>query len=86
MSKTYSIIANDEIKRKLVRFYVMFSIAEQEFNARISIIEKKMRKETKIKDIEFFFADNELAGIGNESRTMQLIHRSELDDQQCNDV
>jgi hypothetical protein len=41
----------------------------------LSDIEKKMAKETGIEDIEFFFCDGDLAGIGNTSRTMKLIHR-----------
>ena len=36
-------------------------------------LETKMRQETSIDDIEFIFIDGQLAGIGNISRTMELI-------------
>jgi len=37
-----------------------------------------MAKKTGIENIEFFFCDNEIVGIGNVERTMRLIHDVEF--------
>jgi hypothetical protein len=37
-----------------------------------------MAKKTSIENIEFFFCDNEIAGIGNVERTPRLIRDIEL--------
>lgn len=42
-------------------------------------IEIAMEKQTKIKEIEFFFCDNEYVSIGNYLRTMELIGRDGLE-------
>jgi len=39
-----------------------------------------MEKATGIKGIEFFWCDGEIAGIGNMSRTLPLIHDTELEE------
>ena len=40
--------------------------------------EEEMVKKTGIENIEFFFCDNEIAGIGNVEKTIRLIHDTEL--------
>lgn len=77
--KKYKIKKSPALIRKLVRFYRLLSVAEQSHYEYIGRLEQLMEKETGIKGIEFFYADGELAGIGNADRTMELIHRSELD-------
>lgn len=43
-------------------------------------IEKRMRDITGIKDLEFIFGDDgSVAGIGTTSRSMELIHDTELE-------
>jgi len=38
-------------------------------------LEALMKEESNIDDIEFFWVDGAIVGIGNESRTMKLINR-----------
>ena len=40
--------------------------------------EREMAKKTGIENLEFFFCDNEIVGIGNVERTMRLIHDVEF--------
>ena len=77
--KKYKIKKTPKLIRKLVHFYDMYIINERRFYAKNSMIEKQMEAETGINGIEFFYADGELAGIGNADRTMELIHRRDLD-------
>lgn len=42
-------------------------------------IEKRMSKETGIKDLEFFQSDGDWCGIGNGDRTMSLLQRNKLE-------
>ena len=62
-------------KIKVEKYWAMLEELEEDFYRKLYMLENKMRKETGIKDLEFFWADNEIVGIGNESRTMKLIHR-----------
>jgi len=39
-----------------------------------------MEIKTKINGIEFFMNDGEFIGIGNEKRTMELIHDTEIEE------
>jgi hypothetical protein len=41
-------------------------------------LEKEMSIKTGIKDLEFFFCDNEIVGIGQGNREMALIQREKL--------
>jgi len=54
--------------------WIALEQAEREFSQRVLEIEQKMQEETGIKDIEFFACDGEYVGVGNDSRTMKLIH------------
>lgn len=42
-------------------------------------LEKVIQELTGIPNIELFFCDNDFAGIGHLERTMELIHREELE-------
>lgn len=52
---------------------------EENFYRGIGRFEEKMSKETGIPDIEIFFCDGEMVGIGNYDRTMKLIQRNQLE-------
>ena len=62
-------------KKRLKKYWRLLDIVEEEFDKKVSEIEKQMSLEFAIKDIEFFWCDGAIVGIGNESRTMELIHR-----------
>lgn len=49
-----------------------FRQEERKFDRAISKINKWLSKETGIPGAELFFSDGELAGIGNQDRTMEL--------------
>lgn len=51
---------------------------ESKFYKQLYKLQDKMRKETNIKGLEFFYCDGENVGIGNESRDMELIYDHEL--------
>jgi len=59
-------------------YWDMFQIEQTLLWGKISEFEKDMSKKTGIENLEFFFCDNECAGIGNLERTMKLIQRKEL--------
>ena len=60
---------------KLKKYWVALEKAESDFLAQTNFIEAQMQKELKIDDLEFFWCDNSIVGIGNARRTMKLIHR-----------
>ena len=57
------------------RYWKELSKIETDFCKKITVLEKKMEKDTGIKGIEFFWNDNEIVGIGSVDRKMKLIHR-----------
>jgi len=73
MKKEYTIKRPD--KRRLKKYWDKLELLESIFYHGVELIEKDMQKETNIKDIEFFWADNEIVGIGTGARTVELIHR-----------
>lgn len=64
----------NKISKKQAKKYFeeLYKITE-EFHRKVYTLEDKMAKETGIEDIEFFWVDNSICGIGNASRTMHLI-------------
>lgn len=72
-----------KITPKLIRilkaYTRLFKKIEGKYYSSIDKLEKQMRKETDIKDIEFVFCDGEFSGIGNTDRTMELIFRYKLE-------
>lgn len=48
---------------------------EGEFRKKIYNLERQLAEETGIEDIEFFWCDNSIVGIGNANRTIELIER-----------
>jgi len=79
MKKQYKIQVTPKTIKQLKFFWKKYLEIECKFYANIHELEKRMEKETGIKGIEFFYCDNECAGIGNMERTMPLIHRNKLE-------
>lgn len=61
-------------RSKVKKYWKYLEEIEETYYRELSLLEDVMRKETGIKDIEFFHNDG-VVGIGNESRTMELIQR-----------
>jgi hypothetical protein len=72
--KKYKIIPTREQTKIIKAYWEKFIILEDEFFSRLKDLELDLEHETKIKGIEFFSCDGEYCGIGNNDRTMKLIH------------
>jgi len=75
MSKKYNLMPTEKQKKIIEKYFKKFIKIEDVFYKQISEIEKQMSKEAGIEDLELFMSDNEVVGVGNVSRTMELIHR-----------
>ena len=64
---------------QLKPFWKEMRTEQSKFHKKLIEIEKRMEKATKIKDIEFFWCDEGIVGIGNTDRTLELIHDNELE-------
>ncbi len=64
-----------DYRKKVKKYWKMLEHIETQFIAQVSILEQQMAKEIGIKDIEFFFVDGEIVGIGSESKSLELIYR-----------
>jgi len=62
-------------RKKVKKYWKYLEEIEDTYFRELSLLEDVMRKETGIKDIEFFHSDGGVVGIGNTSRTMGLISR-----------
>jgi hypothetical protein len=56
----------------LDKYQTKFQEIDYKYWQSLLLLEKKMKKETGISDIEFFWADGAVVGIGNVSKTMKL--------------
>ena len=72
--KRYKYRAKD-YKNKVKKYWKELEELEDMFYQQLEILENKISKEIRIKDIEFFWCDNNIVGIGNISKTMELIQR-----------
>ena len=79
MVKKYKIKKTKKLIKLLKSSWQAFKTVEDEYYEYIQLIEKKLAKITGIKDIEIFHCDGEGVGIGNYSRTMELIRKEELE-------
>ena len=61
--------------KQLKKYWDALEKAESDFWAKTNLIETQMQEEFKIKDLEFFWCDNSIVGIGTADRKMKLIHR-----------
>jgi len=71
MAKKYKTKAPN--RKTLKKYWKALEILESRHFKEIWDLEKKMAKETGIKDICFFSCDGDYVGIGNGSRTMKLV-------------
>ena len=79
MKKTYKIKITKKLINQLKSYWVEAHQAYNNLFGELNEIEAKMVKKTGIKEIEFFWVDNEIVGIGNADRTMPLIQREKLE-------
>ena len=81
MKKKYAVVPTKAQIVVMRDFWVRMQEIEDGFYKEIFELEKEMAKVSKIKDIEFFRSPDDgcYCGIGNDSRTMELIQRDELD-------
>ena len=65
-----------KISRKVFEKYMgLMELAWGEYYAKTLAIERDLRDESGIKDIEFVWVDGCIVGIGNQSKTMKLMQR-----------
>jgi len=62
-------------KKQIKHYFYSLEILESNFYDAVNELEEKMKFETGIDDLEFFWVEGNVVGIGNEDRTMKLIHR-----------
>jgi len=79
MKKKYSIKPTEKQLNLMKLYWAMLGCEETRFYAKVYKLEKKMREDTGIDDLEFFQVDNDFVGIGNIERTMVLIQREQLE-------
>ena len=80
MRKTYKIKVTKKLLNQLRSFWQEVRKIQDCYDTEIAKVEVKMQRKTGIKDIEFFFRENEIVGIGNAARNMRLIHDTELEE------
>jgi len=78
MRKKYKIKVTKKLLKQLRPFWQESRKVQGRYNIKLRKLEEEMANKTGIKNIEFFFCDNEIAGIGNVERTMRLIHDVEF--------
>lgn len=64
--------------KKLKPYWKKLQELEGEFNLNVHALELKMQNNLDISDLEFFWRDG-YCGIGDEARTIKLIHKCELE-------
>jgi hypothetical protein len=78
--KKYKIEKTKKLIKQLNPYYKQYKEIENRYYEDIRDLEIEMEGVLGIKEIEFFFCDNEMVGIGTADRTMALVHRKELED------
>lgn len=64
--------------KKLKKHWKELKSLQNDFYRKVGIVENAMQGELGIDDLEFIYHDG-YCGIGNLSRTIELIHREELE-------
>jgi len=72
--KTYKIKPTKTQLKIINKYWHELEKVEDIYYNIISNLEKKMEEETGIMGIEFFASDGEHVGVGNDDRTLSLIH------------
>ena len=78
MRKKGKIKVTRKLLKQLKPFWQELQKIQGSYNIKIVELEERMAKKTGIENIEFFFCDNEIVGIGNVERTLRLIRDTEL--------
>ena len=78
MRKKGKIKVTRKLLKQLKPFWQELQKIQGSYNIKIAELEERMAKKTGIENIEFFFCDNEIVGIGNVERTIRLIRDTEL--------
>ena len=63
---------------QLVILWPEVELLQQKFYEELNVLEKKIRKQTGVDDLEIFCAEGIPVGIGDINRKMRLIHDDEL--------
>jgi hypothetical protein len=82
--KKYKYPKTKKLIKRLKPYYEQFKEIEDRYYKEIGDLEREIEGVLGIKNIEFFFCDNECAGIGNADRTMELIHLEEIENGKIN--
>jgi hypothetical protein len=77
--KKYKYPKTKKLIKRLKPFLITYKLVEEQYWKEICKLEKAIQELTEIPNIELFFCDNEFTGIGNSERTMELIHREEIE-------
>jgi len=77
--KNYKYPKTKKLIKQLKPFLLTYKLIEEKHSKDIYKLEKSIEELTGIPDIELFFCDNAFVGIGNADRSMELIHREELE-------
>ena len=80
MRRKYKIKVTKKLLKQLKPFWRKLQKIQNIYNSKIVELEEEMVKKTGIKNIEFFFCDNDIVGIGNAERTMRLIRDREIEE------
>jgi hypothetical protein len=79
MKKKYPIKPTEKQLNLMKLYWAMLGCEETRFYAKIYELEKKMREDTGINDLEFFQSEWGFVGIGNMEKTMKLYQQEELE-------
>jgi len=71
--KTYTIKPTKKQLKIIREYWDKFRREQELFYDKLTHIEIEMSKKTGIEDLEFFQCDGDWCGVGNQSRTMELI-------------
>jgi hypothetical protein len=80
MRRKHKIKVTKKLLKQLKPFWRKLQKIQDIYNIKIVELEEEVAKKTGIKNIEFFFCDNEIVGIGNVERTMRLIRDREIEE------
>jgi len=79
MKRKYKIEPTKKQLSIIKDYWQRFQSVQNYYYRSIGELEKEMSKVVKIKNLEFFFCDNECAGVGQYDREMKLIQRDILE-------
>jgi|GEM_PF-1589049 len=65
--------------KKFAPYWIECNRITSEYHKKMSILERKMRKDLGNDRLEFFRCDGDIVGIGTSDRKMKLINDTELD-------